>query len=418
MIREKGLSALDKSIRILALAARYDNSCSSSGGKRETHPYGIGNSYLGGICHTWSADGRCVSLLKILQTNICKNNCKYCICRRDNDIPRAILKPKELAKITIEFYRRNYIEGLFLSSGIYRDPDYTMELMLETVRILRYEYFFNGYVHLKIIPGASKELIEEAFKLADRVSSNLELPTQESLQKLAPEKSLDVLLKPLRVVRNLYEEKLRKAPAATQIIVGATPDSDKTILEVSDKLYREKLVRRVYYSAYIPVNKDKDLPDIKSPPFLREHRLYQADWLLRFYHFRLDEIFEEGENLPLEIDPKLAWALRHLEFFPVELTKATYEELLRVPGIGPNSAKKIIQARKYGELNEETLKKLRVSLKRARYFITIRGRPIYKIDKREKRALEEKQLKLFSESLPEEEYPWKSSVTTELLMGF
>lgn len=418
MIREKGLSALDKSIRILALAARYDNSCSSSGGKRETHPYGIGNSYLGGICHTWSADGRCVSLLKILQTNICKNNCKYCICRRDNDIPRAILKPKELAKITIEFYRRNYIEGLFLSSGIYRDPDYTMELMLETVRILRYEYFFNGYVHLKIIPGASKELIEEAFKLADRVSSNLELPTQESLQKLAPEKSLDVLLKPLRVVRNLYEEKLRKAPAATQIIVGATPDSDKTILEVSDKLYREKLVRRVYYSAYIPVNKDKDLPDIKSPPFLREHRLYQADWLLRFYHFRLDEIFEEGENLPLEIDPKLAWALRHLEFFPVELTKATYEELLRIPGIGPNSAKKIIQARKYGELNEETLKKLRVSLKRARYFITIRGRPIYKIDKREKRALEEKQLKLFSESLPEEEYPWKSSVTTELLMGF
>lgn len=418
MIREKGLSALDKSIRILALAARYDNSCSSSGGKRETHPYGIGNSYLGGICHTWSADGRCVSLLKILQTNICKNNCKYCICRRDNDIPRAILKPKELAKITIEFYRRNYIEGLFLSSGIYRDPDYTMELMLETVRILRYEYFFNGYVHLKIIPGASKELIEEAFKLADRVSSNLELPTQESLQKLAPEKSLDVLLKPLRVVRNLYEEKLRKAPAATQIIVGATPDSDKTILEVSDKLYREKLVRRVYYSAYIPVNKDKDLPDIKSPPFLREHRLYQADWLLRFYHFRLDEIFEEGENLPLEIDPKLAWALRHLEFFPVELTKATYEELLRIPGIGPNSAKKIIQARKYGELNEETLKKLRVSLKRARYFITIRGRPIYEIDKREKRALEEKQLKLFSESLPEEEYPWKSSVTTELLMGF
>lgn len=418
MIREKGLTSLEKNLQVLALAARYDNSCSSSGGKRETHPYGIGNSHLGGICHTWSADGRCVSLLKILQTNICKNNCKYCICRRDNDLPRVILKPRDLAKVTIEFYRRNYIEGLFLSSGICRDPDYTMELMLETIKILRYEYFFNGYIHLKIIPGASRELVEQAFKLADRVSSNLELPTEESLKKLAPEKSLELLLKPLKVVRELYEEKLRKAPAATQIIIGATPDSDRTILEVSDRLYRKKLVRRVYYSAYIPVNKDKDLPAIENPPFLREHRLYQADWLLRFYHFRLDEIFEEEENLPLEIDPKLAWALRHLDFFPVELTKASYEELLRVPGIGPVSVKKIIQARKYGELSEETLKKLRISLKRARYFITLRGKSLYRPNKREKKALEERQLWLFSELKPGEQSLWKFFPMTELLMDF
>lgn len=390
-------SSTELVLKILANSARYDNSCSSSGGRRESHPHGIGNSHLAGICHTWSADGRCVSLLKILQTNICKNNCKYCICRRDNDVPRALLQPEELAKITIEFYRRNYIEGLFLSSGIYRDPDYTMELMLRTVKILRERYLFNGYIHLKLIPGASRELVEEAYRLADRVSSNLELPTEESLKALAPEKSLALLKEPLNVVREIYEEKYRKAPASTQIIVGASQDSDFTILKVASSLYAEKKVRRVYYSAYIPVNLDPALPPVKEPPFLREHRLYQADWLLRFYGFKLEELFQGEENLPLEMDPKLAWALRNLHLFPIELTKASYEELIRVPGIGPISAKKIIRARRFGELSEETLKKLRIPLKRARYFVTLKGKLLYQANRRTEKALLCHQKELFKE---------------------
>lgn len=384
-----------KKLSILSASARYDNSCSSSGGKRETHPYGMGNSYLSGICHSWSSDGRCVSLLKILMTNFCYNNCKYCINRAKNDVPRAIMTPQEIANLTIEFYRRNYIEGLFLSSGIYKDPDYTMELMLETARILRNRYYFNGYIHLKLIPGASRELVEEAFRLADRVSSNLELPTEISLKRLAPDKELKKLFQPLKIVREVYEEKRLKAPASTQVIIGATPDTDKTVLSLADSLYQQKIVRRVYYSAYIPVNNDSDLPMINEPPLLREHRLYQADWLLRFYDFRLDELFEDGENLPLELDPKLAWALRHLDFFPVELTKADYEALIRIPGIGPTSAKKIIQARRYGNLSEETLKKLRIPLKRARFFITIRGKELAKPPPRERKALENRQLSLF-----------------------
>ncbi len=415
-------SSTELVLKILANSARYDNSCSSSGGRRESHPYGIGNSHLAGICHTWSADGRCVSLLKILQTNICKNNCKYCICRRDNDVPRALLQPEELAKITIEFYRRNYIEGLFLSSGIYRDPDYTMELMLRTVKILRERYLFNGYIHLKLIPGASRELVEEAFSLADRVSSNLELSTEESLRRLAPEKSLGLLMKPLEIVREIYKEKLRKAPASTQIIIGASPESDKTILSLASELYQKKIVRRVYYSAYIPVNKDKDLPAIAEPPFLREHRLYQADWLLRFYGFKLEELFGEEENLPLEMDPKLSWALRNLDFFPVELTRASFEELIRVPGIGPISAKKIIQARRFGELSEETLKKLRISLKRAKYFVTLRGKLLYRANRRTERAFLNKQLALFEdkgkESFALTGSLWKASSMMEPLWDF
>lgn len=403
-------------LSILSMSAKYDNSCSSSGGKRETHPYGIGNSYLSGICHTWSSDGRCVSLLKILMTNFCINNCKYCINRRQNDVPRAILTPEEIANLTLEFYRRNYIEGLFLSSGIYRNPDYTMELMIKAAKILRYKYYFNGYIHLKLIPGASRELIEEAFKVADRVSSNLELPTEESLKKLAPDKSFIKLYQPLQVIRDIYEEKQLKAPASTQIIIGATPDTDKTILSVSEKLYREKMVRRVYYSAYIPVNKDKDLPDIKNPPFLREHRLYQADWLLRFYGFKLDELFENSENLSLEIDPKLAWALRHLENFPIELTKADYYELIRIPGIGPVSAKKIIQARKYGELSPESLKKLGIPLKRAKYFITIKGKSLLQLNKKEINLFKEKQLELFPKFFIN--LPCKFSYTTVHFVDF
>ncbi|MCS7164384.1 MAG: putative DNA modification/repair radical SAM protein [Thermodesulfovibrio sp.] len=382
-------------LSILSASARYDNSCSSSGGKREVHPYGIGNSHLSGICHSWSSDGRCISLLKILMTNYCLNNCKYCINRSVNDVPRAILTPKEIADLTLEFYRRNYIEGLFLSSGIYKNSDYTMELMLKAVKILRFKYYFSGYIHLKLIPGASTELVKEAFRLADRVSSNIELPTEESLRRLAPEKSFSELYKPLKIVREIYDEKRLKAPASTQIIVGATPDTDKKILKLANSLYENKIVRRVYYSAYIPVNKDSDLPAILEPPFLREHRLYQADWLLRFYGFKLDEIFEEDENLSLRIDPKLAWALRHLEFFPVEITKADYYELVRVPGIGPTSAKRIIKIRKNSEISETTLKKLGIPLKRAKYFITIKGKPLAKFS--QIKDLNQENLCLFSE---------------------
>ncbi|MCX7729964.1 MAG: putative DNA modification/repair radical SAM protein [Candidatus Caldatribacterium sp.] len=374
-IHTKTNDILEK-LSILASSARYDNSCSSSGGKRETHPYGLGNSYRSGICHTWSSDGRCVSLLKILLTNFCENHCKYCVNRVQNDVPRVMLAPREIAALTVEMYRRNYIEGLFLSSGVYRSPDETMELMLQAVRILRFKYYFNGYIHLKLIPGASRELVEEAFRLADRVSSNLEFPTEESLKRLAPEKTLEKLYSPLRIVREVFTEGRRKAPASTQIIVGVTPDTDKTILQLADRLYREKLVRRGYYSAYIPVNEDRDLPPVQGPPLLREHRLYQADWLLRFYGFTLDECFGEGEFLPLHIDPKLAWALRHPEFFPLDLAKAEYYELIRVPGIGPVSARRIIEARKYGWLSEDVLRKIGVSLKRARFFVTLRGKAL------------------------------------------
>ncbi|MBC7331371.1 MAG: putative DNA modification/repair radical SAM protein [Synergistetes bacterium] len=390
-------NSLFKRLSILSASARYDNSCSGVGREREFYPYSGGNNYLGGISYVWTSNGRCVPLLKILMTNFCYNNCKYCVNRAQNDLPRAILTPREIADTTLELYKKNYIRGLFLSSGIYRDPNYTMEIMLESARILRNKYYFDGYIHLKLIPGASRELVEEAFRLADRVSSNLELPTETSLRKLAPEKRLSELIKPLTVVREIYEERDFKAPASTQVIVGATQDTDKTILSLANELYHEKMVRRVYYSAYIPVNKDKDLPEIKEPPFLREHRLYQADWLLRFYGFGLNEIFEDEDFLPLEVDPKLAWALRHLEFFPVELTRADYYEIIRVPGIGPTSARKIMEARKHGALSEETLRKLRIPLKRARYFITIRGRPLARLSRKEERALEERQLSLFDD---------------------
>jgi putative DNA modification/repair radical SAM protein len=381
-------------LNILSVAASYDNSCSSSGRKRETPAYGLKNSYLSGIYYTWSSDGRCVPLLKILLTNYCINNCKYCINRRINDVPRAIFSPEEIAYLTVELYRKNYIEGLFLSSGIYRTPDDTMELMIRTASLLREKYLFKGYIHLKLIPGASPELIAKALKLADRVSSNLELPTEESLKKLAPEKSLPILLNPLKLIRELYENKEIKAPASTQLIIGATPDSDKVILSLAQQLYAQKMVRRVYYSAYIPVNKDSDLPAIKEPPFLREHRLYQADWLIRFYGFQVDELFQEEKNLDLRSDPKISWAMRNLHFFPVEITKADYWELIRVPGIGPGSAKKIIQARKYGVLSEEVLKKLGIPLKRAKYFITINGKPL--VDSKKEKALFYRQTELFS----------------------
>lgn len=327
-----------------------------------------------------------------------------------------------MARLTIEFYRRNYIEGLFLSSAIYLQPDHTMDIMLKTVEILRRKYLFNGYIHLKLIPGTSKELIERAFKLADRVSSNLELPTVGSLRKLAPDKNFSILLEPLRTVRELYEDRKRKSPASTQVIVGATPDTDRTIIELASKLYEKKLVRRVYYSAYIPVNFDPALPELTEPPFLREHRLYQADWLIRFYGFKTHEIFEDGDNLPLDIDPKLSWALRHPEFFPVDLSKASFEEIVRVPGIGPKSAVKIIKARKYGSLSEEAIRKLGISIKRAKYFITIKGRPLVRPKKRENLAPLIKQESLFpyfdGPFREREKSQWRYSFTTVPSLDF
>ncbi|MEN3185879.1 MAG: putative DNA modification/repair radical SAM protein [Atribacterota bacterium] len=384
-------------LSVLAMSARYDNSCSSSGGRRETHPYGLGNSHLSGICHTFSADGRCVSLLKILMTNFCVNDCKYCLNRVSNDVPRAMLTPEEIATITVEFYRRNYIEGLFLSSGMHRHPDATMELMIRAVKILRQAYRFHGYIHLKLIPGTSRELIEEAFLLADRVSTNIEFPTETSLRRLSPQKTLPELYRPLQIVREIYRERTRKAPASTQMIVGATPDTDRTMLSFAEVLYHKRFVRRVYYSAYIPVNQDETLPALVEPPFLREHRLYQADWLLRFYGFTTEDLFEEGEYLSLDTDPKIAWALRHPELFPVEVTTASYQKLIRVPGIGPVSGKRILQARRYGTLSEGVLQKLGVVLKRARYFLTLRGKPLVTLSGSRRKALETRQLSLFPE---------------------
>ncbi|MEN3013499.1 MAG: putative DNA modification/repair radical SAM protein [Endomicrobiia bacterium] len=363
-------------LSILSTAARYDNSCSSSGAKRESHPFGIGNTHLSGICHSWTADGRCVSLLKVLLTNMCENDCKYCVCRIKNNLPRAMFTPREIADLTIEFYKRNFIEGLFLSSAVYKSPDYTMELMIKAAEILRKEYHFNGYIHLKILPGTSKELIEKSFELADRVSSNLEFPTKEGFSLLAPQKDFEELLKPLVHVRNIYLEKNKKSPASTQLIVGATNDKDIKFVTLANYLYEKKLVRRVYYSAYIPVNNDKYLPHVKSPQFLREHRLYQADWLIRFYKFKPEEILGNEENLRLDLDPKMSWALRNIDKFPIEITTADYYELIRIPGIGPKGAMKIIHARKYSHIAEKDLKRIGISLKRAKFFITIHGKRI------------------------------------------
>ena len=380
------MDLLDK-LSILADAAKYDVSCSSSGSNRKNTPGGIGNGARTGICHSWSDDGRCISLLKILFTNYCIYNCTYCINRAGNERPRAAFTPRELADLTINFYRRNYIEGLFLSSAVLRNPDYTMEQLLKTVRILRKEYKFNGYIHLKAIPGADLSLIFEAGKYADRMSVNIELPTRQSLKMLAPEKDFTAILTPMKnigqAIRQNQEEKkkYRKAgpfvPAgqSTQLIVGASPETDYQVLKVSENLYGQFNMRRIYYSAYVPVNKDSILPALKSPPLLREHRLYQADWLLRFYKFRADELLsEEKPDFDLELDPKANWALRHLEYFPVEINKADYELLLRVPGIGVKSARRIVTARRNGSLSYYDLEKFGTVLKRARYFITCQGK--------------------------------------------
>lgn len=376
-----------KKIEILSAAAKYDVSCSSSGSARKNTPKGVGNACLGGICHSWSDDGRCISLLKILMTNYCVYNCAYCVNRHSNDTPRAILSPDEIAAVTVDFYRRNYIEGLFLSSAIIQSPDYTMELLLKTVRKLRCQCRFNGYIHLKAIPGADLALISEAGRYADRMSVNIELPSSESLKLLAPQKKKESIIKPMSFISSAIqarkeERKLFKSagsfvPAgqSTQLIIGATPDSDLSILRLSDGLYRRFGLKRVYYSAYVPVGNHPNLPAAVKPPLLREHRLYQADWLLRFYGFRPDELLDENRsNFDTKLDPKSDWALRNLHLFPVEINAADYETLLRVPGIGVRTARRIVAARKVGLLNYDDLKKIGVVLKRARYFITCMGR--------------------------------------------
>lgn len=380
------MKLLDK-LQILADSAKYDVSCSSSGSSRSNRPGGVGNASLPGICHSWSDDGRCISLLKILFTNACIYDCKYCINRSSNDIRRASFTPDELCELTIQFYRRNYIEGLFLSSAVIRSPDYTMELMIKALRKLRHEYRFNGYIHLKSIPGTDMRLIHEAGLLADRMSINIELPSTAGLKLLAPQKDPTSILEPMSFVRErikesrelvLYKKPQSFVPAGqtTQLIVGATQDSDLKILNLTEHLYRRYQLKRVYYSAYVPVNDDQNLPSLNtSPPLLREHRIYQADWLLRFYGFRADELLDEGHpSFDTHLDPKCDWALRHLDQFPVEINKAPMEMLLRVPGIGYRMAARIIRARRVGPLTFEDLKRMRVVLKRARYFITCNGR--------------------------------------------
>ena len=381
MLTEKTMEKL----RVLTESAKYDVSCSSSGTVRSGKKGMIGNTVGGvGICHSFADDGRCISLLKIMLTNHCMYDCAYCINRRSNDIQRATLSVSELEEITMEFYRRNYIEGLFLSSGVVRNPDYTMERLTAIVRDLRTIHRFNGYIHLKAIPGASKELLNEAGRWADRMSVNIEIPKEESLKALAPEKDHQSVFQPMRLIQTGVLEnkeerkKFRHAPRfvpagqSTQMIVGATGETDQDILQMSSSLYKQPSMRRVYYSGYISVNTyDKRLPILKQPPLVRENRLYQADWLLRFYHFNVDEIVDDAHShLDLDIDPKLGWALRHPEYFPVDINRDDYERILRVPGIGTKSAWLIVNSRRFNHITSYHLKKMGVVMKKAKYFIT------------------------------------------------
>jgi putative DNA modification/repair radical SAM protein len=376
-------SSLEK-LKILAGAAKYDVSCASSGTKRSNTNGGIGNTTAWGICHSFAEDGRCISLLKIMLSNYCIYDCAYCINRKSNDIPRTSFTPEEIASLTIEFYRRNYIEGLFLSSGVLINPDHTMERMVSVAKLLRTEHRYNGYIHLKAIPGASSQLIADAGRWADRLSVNIEIPTESNLKLLAPDKDFKSVLEPMKmistgIIESKEERKThRNAPLfspsgqSTQLIIGATNDTDQTILKLSSALYTRRDLKRVYYSGYIPVNNyDQRLPAVNTPPLVREHRLYQADWLLRFYGFKSDEIVSaENPNLDLELDPKVSWALRNPHQFPVDINKADPLMLLRVPGIGTRSVPLILLARKYNQLNSSHLQKMGVVMKRARYFIT------------------------------------------------
>lgn len=384
------MSIMDK-LGILSDAAKYDVACTSSGVSRKGDGKGLGNAAAGGICHSFSADGRCISLLKILFTNECIYDCKYCINRKSNDVPRASFTPNEVCELTMQFYRRNYIEGLFLSSGILYSPNYTMELIYQTIYKLRNEHHFQGYIHVKAIPGADPLLIQKTGLLADRMSVNLELPTADGLKQLAPNKHRKNILAPMRQIQtgitgnkneiSLYRHAPRFVPAgqSTQMIIGATPESDYQIMAVAESLYQKFELKRVFYSAFVHVNEDKDLPALAGgPPLLREHRLYQADWLLRFYGFKAEELLsEEKPNFNVLLDPKCDWALRHLELFPMEINRVDYTMLLRIPGIGVKSAQRIIRARRNGNLSFDDLKKIGVVLKRALYFITCSGKMMY-----------------------------------------
>ena len=377
-------------LTVLTDAAKYDAACTSSGVRRGFQPGKIGNttSSIAGCCHSFSADGRCITLLKVLMTNSCVYDCRYCVNRRSNDTRRAAFTPKELAELTIQFYRRNYIEGLFLSSGVLRSPDYTTEQMIEVLRILREDYGFNGYIHAKAIPGTSPELVYRLGLLADRLSVNIELPSEQGLRSLAPDKSRSAILRPMGLIRDQARQskseltKYKHAPAfapagqSTQLIVGATQDTDRHILHLTESLYAKYRLKRVFYSAYVPIVESSLLPSLDTkPPLLREHRLYQADWLLRFYGFRAEELLDEQHpDFNPRIDPKCFWAICHPEQFPVEIMRAEYETLLRVPGIGPVSARRIVSARRVSHLRYEDLSRLGVVLKRAQFFITCGGR--------------------------------------------
>ena len=377
---------IDEKLRILSDAAKYDVSCSSSGSSRKNTSNGLGNAAYSGICHSWSADGRCVSLLKILMTNHCIYDCKYCINRKSNDIERAILTPDEIVRLTINFYRRNYIEGLFLSSGVIKNADYTMEQMIAVAKKLRLEENFNGYIHMKVIPGASQELIHEIGLYVDRVSVNIELAENKALKLLAPDKKPNDISTSMGLIRrnqiqNIEEKKLFKStpsfiPAGqtTQMIIGAGGESDFAILNRSENLYKNFGLKRVYYSAYVPVNKSGILANTDAVPMVREHRIYQADWLLRFYNFKAEEILDEKNPFidPL-LDPKANWAVQNWHLFPMEINRASYKDLIRIPGIGVTSAKRIVMVRRHNVIKYEHLKKLGVVIKRAKYFITVNG---------------------------------------------
>ncbi len=387
-------------LALLADAAKYDVACTSSGIDRDARMGALGNATAAGICHSFSADGRCITLLKVLFTNVCVFDCAYCASRCSNDVPRASFRPRELADLTMEFYRRNYIEGLFLSSGVLKSPDYTTERIIECLRILREEYGFRGYIHAKAVPGTSSDLLAALGLLADRISVNMELPSSESLALLCPNKTRDSIVAPMRQIREGIAEdrdtralmrrdacymaqrrparKTRAfAPAgqSTQMIIGATPETDFQILNLSSSLYKTMHMKRVFFSAYLSVNEDGRLPQGNAVQLDREHRLYQADWLMRFYKFDAAELIDEGQPfLATDIDPKANWAINHLDRFPIEVNTAPYEELLRVPGIGVRGAKAIVGARRATALGEAELRKLGVAYKRARFFITCRGR--------------------------------------------
>ena len=409
---------IDEKLRILSDAAKYDVSCSSSGSSRKNTSNGLGNAAYSGICHSWSADGRCVSLLKILMTNHCIYDCKYCINRKSNDIERAILTSDEIVRLTMNFYRRNYIEGLFLSSGVIKNADYTMEQMIAVAKKLRLEENFNGYIHMKVIPGASRELIHEIGLYVDRVSVNIELAENKALKLLAPDKKPTDISTSMGLIRknqiqNTEEKKLFKStpsfiPAGqtTQMIIGAGGESDFAILNRSENLYKNFGLKRVYYSAYVPVNKSGILANTNAVPMLREHRIYQADWLLRFYDFKAGEILDEKNPFidPL-LDPKANWAVQNWHLFPMEINRASYKDLIRIPGIGVTSAKRIVMVRRHNVIKYEHLKKLGVVIKRAKYFITVNGEfmgfrkespELIRNALMEKEKVEMQQLKLFN----------------------